>query len=156
MRLAYRAPLLAAFLVLGSCASQVPAHFPAHSASLQTKRIEAVVQKQAEAWNRGDIDAFMDGYLRSSELRFASGGTVTRGFEPTLARYKARYNTPEAMGTLSFTELETVLLSEDAAVLHGRWQLTRDNDTPSGLFTLVFSRISGDWQIISDTTTSAN
>ena len=115
-----------------------------------------MIQKQAAAWNSGDIDAFMDGYLRSSELRFASGGTVTRGFEPTLARYKARYNTPEAMGTLSFTELETVLLSEDAAVLHGRWQLTRENDSPSGLFTLVLRKIGGDWQIISDTTTSAD
>ncbi|MCZ4297563.1 YybH family protein [Henriciella marina] len=156
MRLAYRAPLLAAFLVLASCASQVPADTPANSVSLETERIEAVIKKQAEDWNRGDIDAFMDGYLRSSELRFASGGTVTRGFEPTLSRYKARYDTRAAMGTLSFTELETVLLSEDAAVLHGRWNLARDNDTPSGLFTLVFRKISGDWRIISDTTTSAN
>ncbi|QYI99434.1 nuclear transport factor 2 family protein [Thalassovita mediterranea] len=156
MRLAYRAPLLAACLFLASCASQMTADTSANSASLQTERIEAVIQKQADAWNRGDIDAFMDGYLRSSELRFASGGTVTRGFEPTLARYKARYDTREAMGTLSFTELETVLLSKDAAVLHGRWQLTRDNDTPSGLFTLVFRKIGGDWQIISDTTTSAD
>ena len=156
MRLAYRAPLLAACLFLASCASQMPADTPANSASLQTERIEAVIQKQADAWNRGDIDAFMDGYLRSPELRFASGGTVTRGFEPTLARYKARYDTREAMGTLSFTELETVLLSEDAAVLHGRWQLTRENDTPSGLFTLVFRKIGSDWQIISDTTTSAD
>ncbi|HIG20997.1 nuclear transport factor 2 family protein [Henriciella sp.] len=156
MRLAYRAPLLAAFVVLASCASQGPAGVSANSAVVETERIEAVIQKQAAAWNRGDIEAFMDGYLRSSKLRFASGGTVTRGFEPTLARYKARYDTREAMGTLSFTELETVLLSEDAAVLHGRWQLIRDNDTPSGLFTLVFRKIGGDWQIISDTTTSAD
>ena len=80
---------------------------------------------------------------------------MTRGFDQTLDRYKTRYASREAMGTLSFTELETVLLSDDAAVLHGRWQLQRANDTPSGLFTLVFRKMDGQWQIISDTTTSA-
>ncbi|RIJ23589.1 nuclear transport factor 2 family protein [Henriciella barbarensis] len=156
MRLAYRVPLLAAALLLSACASQGPEPIPAQSAELEIESIETVIRNQAEAWNRGDIDAFMEGYLRSPELRFASGGTVTHGFEPTLSRYKDRYDTRTAMGTLSFTELETVLLSEDAAVVHGRWQLARDLDAPSGLFTLVFRKISGDWQIISDTTTSAN
>lgn len=118
--------------------------------------IEAVLNAQAQAWNRGDIDAFMDGYWQSPDLRFASGGTVTRGYDQTLARYKARYSDQAAMASLSFTDLETVLLSTDAAVVHGHWQLTRASDAPSGLFTLVFRRMDGGWKIISDTTTSAD
>ena len=58
------------------------------------------------------------------------------------------------MGTLSFSELETVMLADDAAVLHGRWKLERDGDAPGGLVTLVFRKMNGEWVIISDTTTS--
>lgn len=118
--------------------------------------LRAVLAEQAEAWNMGDIDGFMEGYWQSPDLRFASGGTVTRGYRDTLAGYKARYTSREVMGTLDFSDLDVVKLSEHAAIVHGRWQLTRAEDTPSGLFTLVFRRIGGEWKIISDTTTSAD
>lgn len=156
MRLARPAPLLAAIIFATACAGSPGAADTQASTESVSQSIESVVRSQADAWNRGDIESFMQGYWPSPELRFASGGTVTRGFDQTLDRYKTRYASPEAMGTLSFTELETVPLSDDAAVLHGRWQLQRANDTPSGLFTLVFRKMDGQWQIISDTTTSAD
>ena len=118
--------------------------------------IRALLDSQAAAWNSGDIDGFMDGYWVSPDLRFASGGNVMRGYADTLAGYKARYTSRAAMGTLDFSELEILSLSDDAAVVHGRWQLTRESDTPSGLFTLILRRMEGDWKIISDTTTSAD
>jgi ketosteroid isomerase-like protein len=118
--------------------------------------IKAVMANQSTAWNAGDIDGFMEGYWRSADLRFASGGTVTRGWQQTNDRYHARYDSADAMGKLSFTQLEVGLLSGDAAIVHGRWLLTRKADAPSGLFTLVFRRINGAWVIVSDTTTSAD
>ncbi|MAN73467.1 MAG: DUF4440 domain-containing protein [Henriciella sp.] len=154
MRLACRAPLLALTLLISACASPPGTTQADGIQQSQAGEIEAVVQTQAAAWNRGDIESFMQGYWRSPDLRFASGGTVTRGFERTLERYKARYSTRAAMGTLSFSELETVMLADDAAVLHGRWKLERDGDAPGGLVTLVFRKMNGEWVIISDTTTS--
>lgn len=118
--------------------------------------IRDLLENQDAAWNAGDIDGFMNGYWVSPELRFASGGSVTRGYDETLQRYKARYSNSDLMGQLSFTALEIVPLSGDAAVVHGRWLLTRESDAPSGLFTLVFRKIDGQWKIISDTTTSAD
>ncbi|WP_018148214.1 YybH family protein [Henriciella marina] len=156
MSLARPAPLLAVILFAAGCAGSPNAGSPASPMESASTSIEAVVRAQAEAWNRGDIENFMQGYWPSPELRFASGGTVTRGFEQTLDRYETRYASREAMGKLSFSELETVQLSEDAAVLHGRWQLQRTSDAPSGLLTLVFRKMDGEWQIISDTTTSAD
>ena len=117
--------------------------------------IMAVLQDQSAAWNRGDIDAFMEGYWKSDQLRFASGGDVTYGWAQTNARYKSRYTDRAAMGHLIFDNLETVLLADDAAVLHGRWALEREADRPSGLFTLVFRNFGQGWVIVSDTTTSA-
>ena len=118
--------------------------------------ITDVLMAQQDAWNAGDIDAFMAGYWQSPDLRFASGGSVTRGWQATRDRYHARYSDRSIMGMLSFDQLEVVELSDDAAIVHGAWLLTRENDAPSGLFTLVFRKIDGAWLIVSDTTTSAD
>ncbi|MEO8042029.1 MAG: DUF4440 domain-containing protein, partial [Acidobacteriota bacterium] len=64
--------------------------------------IVAVMDAQAVAWNRGDVDGFMLGYWNSSDLVFVSGENVTRGWQPTLDRYKKNYNSREKMGTLRF------------------------------------------------------
>ena len=118
--------------------------------------ITNVLMAQQDAWNAGNIDAFMAGYWQSPDLRFASGGSVTRGWQATRDRYHARYSDRSIMGMLSFDQLEVVELSDDAAIVHGAWLLTRENDAPSGLFTLVFRKIDGAWLIVSDTTTSAD
>lgn len=118
--------------------------------------IIAVLTTQQAAWNAGDIDGFMLGYWRSPDLRFASGGQVTSGWQETADRYHANYSDRAIMGTLSFDELQVELLSDDAAVAYGRWRLVREQDQLSGLFTLVFRNFDGDWKIVSDTTTSAD
>ncbi|MFN7178842.1 YybH family protein [Hyphomonas sp.] len=143
-----------AVLMVAACAS-VPAAVTADLEARESAKILALLEAQDEAWNRGDIDGFMAGYWQSEDLRFASGGDVTRGYAGTLARYKARYSDRALMGTLKTTDHEIILLSPDAAVAHGRWQLTRDKDAPGGLYTLVLRKAEGDWVIISDTTTSA-
>lgn len=118
--------------------------------------IRGLLERQALAWNRGDIDAFMEDYWKSDDLRFASGGTVIRGWQGTLDRYKRRYSDRAAMGELAFENLEVSVLSDDAAIVHGAWSLKREADRPSGLFTLVFRDFGDGWMITSDTTTSAD
>lgn len=118
--------------------------------------IRGVLNAQAEAWNRGDIDGFMSDYWRSADLRFASGGSVNMGWDATITRYKARYPDKAAMGSLAFTDLDIQLISEHDALVFGRWTLTRDNDAPTGLFTLHMKNIDGAWKIVSDHTSSAN
>ena len=117
--------------------------------------IRAVLEAQAAAWNRGDVEGYMDGYERADTTTFISGDTVTRGWQTVLDRYKKSYDTREKMGTLAFSELELKPLSEFYAVATGRWQLTRDKDTPHGRFSLIFRRTSDGWRIVQDTTTSA-
>lgn len=117
--------------------------------------IRGVLEAQAAGWNRGDIDAYMDGYLRSPETVLVSGDNVTRGWQVVLDRYKKNYNTPEKMGQLSFTEIEINLIGKDAATALGRWQLTRAGDTPHGRFTLIFRRTPQGWRIVHDHTSTA-
>jgi beta-aspartyl-peptidase (threonine type) len=118
--------------------------------------IRAVLDAQVAAWNRGDIEGFMDGYWRSGETVFVSGDTVTHGWQTVLDRYKKGYDTREKMGTLMFSDLEIKLIGKDAAVALGRWQLTRASDTPHGRFTLIFRRTQQGWRIVHDHTSSAS
>lgn len=114
--------------------------------------ITKVMNDQSDAWNRGDLDAFMAGYWRSEKLVFISGENVTRGWQPTLDRYKKTYNTREKMGTLKFSDLEFTILSKDAAVVLGSWELKREKDNPKGKFTLTFRKLREGWRIVMDHT----
>lgn len=114
--------------------------------------IAAVLAAQAEAWNGGDIERFLEPYWKSDSLTFASGGEMRRGFAATRARYLKTYPDRQAMGRLSFADLETTPLGPDAALVLGTWRLDRDAGPIGGNFTLVFRRIDGAWTIVHDHT----
>lgn len=119
------------------------------------QQIAKVLQTQRAAWNAGDIPGFMEGYAKLPTLRFASGGNVTYGWQETLQRYQAHYPDHAAMGTLTFTDLDTTLLSPEAALVFGRWRLKTDKGEPNGLFTLLFRKREGRWYIVADHTSAA-
>jgi len=117
--------------------------------------IQSVLTGQQDAWNRGDIDAFMNGYARSVSTVFVSEDEVRRGWETVRDRYRAKYSNQAKMGTLSFSEIEVTMLSPDAAVVLGRWKLKRADDEPHGRFTLIFKRLPEGWRIVHDQTSAA-
>ena len=114
--------------------------------------IQAVLDAQRDAWNKGDIEGYMDGYERSDKITFISGDNLTRGWQTVHDRYQKNYNTREKMGTLTFSDIETTLLSKDTAKVTGRWHLKRANDEPHGRFTLILRRTKQGWKIIHDHT----
>ena|ERR1700751_3071976 len=118
-------------------------------------QIQSVLSGQQDAWNRGDIEAFMNGYARSASTVFVSGDDVTRGWETVRDRYRVKYSDRAKMGTLSFSDIEVTMLSEDAAVVLGRWKLKRASDEPHGRFTLIFKRLPEGWRIVHDHTSVA-
>lgn len=88
-------------------------------------------------------------------MRFASGGEVTRGWQETLDRYKQRYPDRTSMGTLVFSDLDTTVLTPDAALVFGRWRLRRAKSQPHGLFTLLLRKTGAGWRIVADHTSAA-
>jgi ketosteroid isomerase-like protein len=141
---------LVALLLLSACAARPPASPP------DEQQIRDVLAAQALAWNRGDIDGFMQGYWHSDALRFASGGTVTYGWDGASRRYHEHYPDRSAMGTLEFSGLDVELLAPDAAIVFGRWALQRQHDRPHGLFTLVLRKTAEGWKITRDHTSAAS
>src|SRR5438128_372106 len=117
--------------------------------------IRAVLDAQREAWNRGDIEGYMDGYDRSPDTVFVSGDRINRGWQMVLDRYKKSYDSREKTGVLTFSDVEITMLSKDAAVVLGRWRLKRASDEPHGTFTLLFRKTKAGWKIVHDHTSSA-
>ncbi len=117
--------------------------------------VRAVLDEQKDAWNRGDIEGYMNGYARSAGTVFVSGDNVTRGWGTVLERYQKNYSSREKMGTLTFSDLEITPIGNDAAVVLGRWHLQRAKDEPHGRFTLVLRRTKQGWRIVHDHTSAA-
>ena len=119
--------------------------------------IRAVLTAQEQAWNRGDLDAFMNGYARSDSTVFVSGDEITRGWQTVRDRYKRKYGDRAKMGRLSFSDLQIRPLAADAAVVLGRWELQRAGmaGNPHGRFTLVMRRLPEGWRIVHDHTSAA-
>ena len=119
--------------------------------------IEHVLRTQQEAWNRHDLEAFMDGYWKSPDLTFFSGAKESKGWQATIDRYRATYqSTGKEMGKLEFSELRIEPLGPEAAFVRGAWQLTMsDGKTPHGRFTLIFRKFPDGWKIVHDHTSAA-
>jgi uncharacterized protein (TIGR02246 family) len=145
------AVLAAALVVFG-----LQQRAPDKTAGRELAAVRAVIEAQQAAWNRGDIEGFMDGYAREETTTFISGDSVTRGWRTVLERYRARYDSRAKMGTLTFSEIELKPLSPFYTLAAGRWQLTLESgQTPRGRFTLIFRRTAAGWRIVHDHTSSA-
>jgi ketosteroid isomerase-like protein len=118
-----------------------------------------VLATQKDAWNRGDIDGFMQGYARSDTIRFAGGDKFNYGWQATLDSYRKGYPDAAAMGKLDFDLVEVRELNADVVYVFGKWRLSRANEAadkaPHGLFTLIVERVNGVWAVTRDHTSAA-
>ena len=113
--------------------------------------IRRVLDRQVAAWNAGNLDEFMEGYWKSDSVQFIDGGIIA-GWTATLERYKKNYPYKDAMGALRFELLQFKPVSDDAYLVTGKYFLTRKEDNPHGIFTLLFRKKEGKWVIVYDHT----
>ena len=116
--------------------------------------ILTLLNDQTAAWNRGDIEGFMNGYWNSNQTEFVSSEGVSRGWQALLERYRRSYPDRKAMGPLTFSDLEIRVECSTAAYALGEYHLQREDDNPSGVFTLNFRKFPEGWRIVVDHTTA--
>ena len=114
------------------------------------KAIQAILQNQTAAWNKGDLDAFMVGYWKSDSLVFMGKSGPTYGYKNTLANYKKNYPDTSHMGKLNFDIVSIKPLSKNHFFVIGKWFLKRTVGDVNGIYTLVFKKTKTGWKIISD------
>jgi uncharacterized protein (TIGR02246 family) len=118
--------------------------------------IAAMLTRSATAWNRGDLQGFMNDYLNDSTVSFMSRGHVQYGWQPVFDNYQRNYFAPgKSRDSLTFEELRVRSLAPDAAFATARFKLTRgDSTVASGPFTLVLRKMNDRWLIIPDHTSA--
>ena len=126
-----------------------------HTASPTELACIKVLLAQENAWNKGDLDGFAQGYKNSPDTLFIAG-VINRGFEGLLGAYHHDYPNRAAMGNLAFSELEVYPLDDRFAVVVGKYHLDRnkkEGGNADGLFSLVFEKTDRGWKIVVDHTT---
>ena len=127
------------------------------NSNVNNAAIKRVLETQQDAWNRGDVNAFLEGYWHSPDLTFSGTNGTARGFDAVRARYQKNYPDRAAMGKLDFSALEIRPLGPDAALVLGHWHLTRAQGDIGGVFSLVLQRFPNQgWRIIHDHTSVVN
>lgn len=115
-----------------------------------TSKIRKVMQAQEIAWNKHDLEGFMQGYWKNDSLKFYGGSGLTYGWDNTLANYKKGYPTKAESGTLEFVINDISKIEANTYWVMGEYHLARDIGDANGVFLIIFRNINGEWKIIAD------
>lgn len=120
------------------------------------KAVTEILNMQKDAWNKGDLDQFMSGYLHSPDISFTSGGKEVWGYDALKERYQKRYGqSKDTMGQLKFTDLKTFELGPKNELVIGHWHLDLASSSLDGVFSLIFVKAKDGWKIFHDHTSLA-
>ncbi|MGB5262600.1 MAG: nuclear transport factor 2 family protein [Lutimonas sp.] len=115
------------------------------------KEILQVLDAQTDAWNKNDLEGFMQGYWKSEELKFFGANGVTSGWQNTLNNYINRYPNSDHTGILNFKIHSVSPIHDGAYYVMGEFFLERKVGDANGVFMIIFKKINGEWKIIADT-----
>jgi len=139
------------FLVLFSFISLMMPAFAQNNKA--ENEVKALLKKQAQDWNNGNLEAFMQGYWKSDKLQFIGSRGITYGWQQTFENYKKAYPDKATMGQLTFELIDVSQQSRKVVSVTGKFMLKRENiDDSSGHFLLIVKKIKGEWLIIADHT----
>jgi hypothetical protein len=116
----------------------------------QEKEIRNLLEQQRLEWNKGNLEAYMQGYWKSDSLLFVGKNGAKYGWKNTLDNYKKGYPDKATMGFLTFDIKEIKMIDATHAFVLGAWNLKREKDEPKGYFTLLVQKFESDWKIIVD------
>lgn len=114
--------------------------------------IRAVLRARAAAWNEGNLDAFMETYWRNDDLKFVSGASVNKGWSAAMRRYRDEYGRTGGLGLVEYDRMDVSMVTDDVAVVSGRYNLTRGEASEAGTVSLVLRQMDGLWRIVHDHT----
>ena len=140
--------------ILVACALLLATVAPAAAAD-DVLAIRAELEREAAAWNRGDLDGYLSGYERAPTTTMVGGKDLLRGWDAIAARYRKNYGDRSRMGHLTFSDLDVRPLGGGFALALGHWALERDaagGGPVGGWFTLTLKKTADGWRIVVDHT----
>lgn len=118
----------------------------------EVETVKSLMNKQQAAWNKFDIEGFMEYYWKSDSLKFIGSKGLTYGWQKTLDNYKKSYPDSDAMGQLEFNINSAELFGKNAVYVIGKWTLHKNDKDVGGYYTLLWKKINNKWVIVADHT----
>ena len=121
-----------------------------HPAEPQAE-IAAMMGRSAAAWNRGDLDAFVDDYEEGAATSYIGRSGTLHGRTAIRGAYAPRFAAGVPRDSLSFEGLEVDVLGPDVVNAIAFYVLRRGGRvTARGPTSLVLRRRGGRWRIVHD------
>jgi ketosteroid isomerase-like protein len=147
-------PFVPALALLAACGAGARPAAPAAPADL-APRLEAQFVRAADAWNRGDLEAFMADYEQGDSTTFVDGRRPQRGWTWIRDHYAPLFAPGARRDSLRFEEFAVRPLSGTLALVTARFLLSREGETTaSGPFTLIMEHRADGWKILHDHSSS--
>jgi beta-aspartyl-peptidase (threonine type) len=126
------------------------------SAKDRKEEVLQALKSQVAAWNKGDLDGFMNVYWKNDQMAFCGDGQLEFGWQATYDRFLDKYFSPgKNRGKLTFDETDVLFASADGAAVRARWALAYpDGKSAGGRFVVAMRKIGGAWKIVYDHTSS--
>jgi ketosteroid isomerase-like protein len=123
---------------------------PLFTATRQQLDVVKIILAQQDAWNKGDLDAYLSHYKNAPDTQ-AVLATLVRGFDNIRSAYRLNFPNKDTMGAIEDSEVEVRALGDNFALATGKYQLSRSRKSGgdiSGTFTELFEKTPAGWQII--------
>lgn len=156
MNLRYTLLVTAALAICGVCTTPVhsvaqsPNSGPLFTATREQLDCVKIVLAQQDAWNKGDLDAYLSHYKNSPDTQ-AVLATLVRGFDNIRNAYHVNFPNKDAMGSIEDSEVEVKELDDHFAIATGKYHLNRSKKAGGavdGTFMEVFEKTASGWQIV--------
>jgi len=112
--------------------------------------VTKVLLAQQDAWNKGDLNAYLARYKDAADTIAILAGPV-RGLADIRAAFHINFPKSEAMGNLEQSEVEVRELGPNFALAIGKYHLSRSKKyggETEGTFTDVFEKTDKGWLVI--------
>ncbi len=116
----------------------------------EKNEIDAIIEKQLEAWNSGDMETFMSFYDRSDSLIFMGKSGITYGWQENYDVYKRAFPGKEGMGHLHFEAETYQKIDKHTVLVVGSFKMTWPDREFSGYYSEIWRKLNGKWTVLFD------
>jgi uncharacterized protein (TIGR02246 family) len=110
------------------------------------KEIYDQLMHMADAWNRHDIDGYLDGFVHSDDLVVVVEGETVRGWDLLSRAYHSGYPNPQEMGTATIDRVQVQMLAPDLGFVLSSYTISFPKKKEFGTDTIIMKKVAAGWR----------
>ena len=111
------------------------------------KEIYEEVNRAVSAWNRHDLDGYLDTFWRSDSLILVVEGETVRGWDLLSKALHTGYPNPTEMGNVTLDRVQVQMLSSDLALALTWDTVSFPKKKEFGTSTIVMKKLPEGWRV---------